>query len=489
MHQTFKTYYFLSEILKERVLGWNLDACYSLNKEELCLNFRSKKEIRQWRLKFIDGKLFHFINQEPLLPGKTSINQFKDLVGKQLLSVQWIRPDRIILLEFEIGILMVKRFGRLANMLYYAKGEELPEQIFRLSIKTDWEYANNEWKEKRIIFSDEGLASKELLDKHFAALKGLKAYDELPNDFFQLVGNKQREIIDQLIDHELGKDIETTWNQIELDSKNYLYQYYFELKQKQWLQQTQKSLQHFRKVRIQKEKELKEMNERRSYKELGDLVMANAHAISTGLNSAFLNDFIRGGSVRVKLDPQLNAAKNAEKYYRKAKNEIIERKNVEDKIAEFKEKEAKLSSILEKVQQANTMKDLRMKDPIPQKKEQSLDIKPYKLFHIDGFEVWVGKNAKSNDEVLRMAHKNDLWMHARGVTGSHVIIKRTSKTFPMPLIEKVASLAAWHSKGKSQGLVAVDYTFRKFVSKIKGGAKGEVKLLEEKTILVKPLLF
>ena len=85
-----------------------------------------------------------------------------------------------------------------------------------------------------------------------------------------------------------------------------------------------------------------------------------------------------------------------------------------------------------------------------------------------------------------MAHKNDLWLHARGVAGSHVIIRRSSAHFPQRVIEQGAHLAAYYSKARNQSLVPVDYTFRKFVFKVKGGSLGEVNLMEEKTLLVKP---
>ena len=86
-----------------------------------------------------------------------------------------------------------------------------------------------------------------------------------------------------------------------------------------------------------------------------------------------------------------------------------------------------------------------------------------------------------------MAHKDDLWLHAKDVSGSHVIIKfQAGKTFPTTVIEKAAQLAAWYSKRKSDSLCPVIYTPKKFVRKPKGAAPGSVIVDRENVILVTP---
>ena len=115
---------------------------------------------------------------------------------------------------------------------------------------------------------------------------------------------------------------------------------------------------------------------------------------------------------------------------------------------------------------------------------------PFRRFALPGgFEAWVGKNAKGNAELTtRYAQPHDLWLHARGVPGSHVVIRRDSKTV-MPdrrAVEMAAALAAYHSNAKTQSLVPVIVTERKYVRPIKGGPPGLVRIDREDVVLVEP---
>ena len=106
----------------------------------------------------------------------------------------------------------------------------------------------------------------------------------------------------------------------------------------------------------------------------------------------------------------------------------------------------------------------------------------------EGFEVLVGKSAKGNDEMLRnYAWKEDLWLHAKDVSGSHVLIKfKSGITFPKSVIERAAELAAYYSKNKNESLAAVIYTPSKYVRKVKGSAPGSVMVSKEDILLIPP---
>jgi len=100
----------------------------------------------------------------------------------------------------------------------------------------------------------------------------------------------------------------------------------------------------------------------------------------------------------------------------------------------------------------------------------------------------VGKSSKANDEMLRRyVWKEDLWLHAKDVSGSHVILKyKAGQRFPAPTIERAAELAAYYSKNKTESLAAVIYTPCKFVRKVKGSAPGAVMVDKESVIMVHP---
>ncbi len=108
-----------------------------------------------------------------------------------------------------------------------------------------------------------------------------------------------------------------------------------------------------------------------------------------------------------------------------------------------------------------------------------------------GWSVWAGRNNKENDVLThKMAAQNDLWFHARGYAGSHVVLRSEGrKEAPnKQTIAEAAALAAYWSKGKTAKKVSVAYTLVKHVTKPRGGAPGQALLRREKTLVVEPVL-
>jgi predicted ribosome quality control (RQC) complex YloA/Tae2 family protein len=107
----------------------------------------------------------------------------------------------------------------------------------------------------------------------------------------------------------------------------------------------------------------------------------------------------------------------------------------------------------------------------------------------DGFEILYGENSQSNDYLTtKVAKPNDWWLHARSITGAHVVIRTANRPDAVPLstIRQAAAIAAGHSDAKHSSLVPVDYTLRKFVRKPRAAAPGLVTYQREKTIDVTP---
>ncbi len=112
---------------------------------------------------------------------------------------------------------------------------------------------------------------------------------------------------------------------------------------------------------------------------------------------------------------------------------------------------------------------------------------PYRRLVIDGFEVLVGRSGKGNDALLsRDGHPADLWLHARGLPGGHVLIRTAGRPVPDPVLRQAAGIAAGQSQGRTAPTVAVDYTLRKYVDRIKGAPPGLVTYRGERTIHVPP---
>ena len=107
----------------------------------------------------------------------------------------------------------------------------------------------------------------------------------------------------------------------------------------------------------------------------------------------------------------------------------------------------------------------------------------------DGAEVLVGGSATGNEWVtFHLARPEDVWLHARGVPGAHVILRGGSGEPTAEMLETAAGIAAAKSAARDAGTVEVDYTLRKYVRKIRGGAAGRVTYRNERTVAVVPRL-
>ncbi len=107
----------------------------------------------------------------------------------------------------------------------------------------------------------------------------------------------------------------------------------------------------------------------------------------------------------------------------------------------------------------------------------------------DGFTLLVGKNSRQNEEVtFHQAAPNDIWLHARGVPGAHVIIKAAGREIPRSTIEQAAALAAYYSQGRGSTSVPVDYTQQRYVRHMKNGGPGMVTYERKRTVFATPLL-
>jgi predicted ribosome quality control (RQC) complex YloA/Tae2 family protein len=108
--------------------------------------------------------------------------------------------------------------------------------------------------------------------------------------------------------------------------------------------------------------------------------------------------------------------------------------------------------------------------------ESKSDKPNVKKHDIDGFVVLQGKDAKANEHLtLEVANEDDIWMHAKGIPGSHVIIKVKDKVPTETTIKRVAIIAARNSKS-TEDMVKVVYCKKKFVTKEPGMNTGQVKV-------------
>lgn len=100
-----------------------------------------------------------------------------------------------------------------------------------------------------------------------------------------------------------------------------------------------------------------------------------------------------------------------------------------------------------------------------------------KKVEIDGFVIYIGRDAKSNDHLtFNVADKEDIWMHVKGVPGSHVVIRVRENLPTLDLIKRVADLAKRNSKADKEEIATVVYCQRRFVKKEQGMNDGQVRV-------------
>ena len=105
------------------------------------------------------------------------------------------------------------------------------------------------------------------------------------------------------------------------------------------------------------------------------------------------------------------------------------------------------------------------------------------------WEVWIGRSNQENDALtFGAAHGKDIWLHAQGVPGSHVILRTGGKPEQVPrgVLEKAAALAAFHCRAKNSALVPVIWTERRYVRKPRKAPAGAAVCLREKSLFVEP---
>ncbi len=241
------------------------------------------------------------------------------------------------------------------------------------------------------------------------------------------------------------------------------------------------------------------------YRRLGELVLANLSGLERGQREAELLNPLTGQKERVALDPQLDPAENAQALFKRYKKLKRGAEKLRERERELEEELEQLRALELGLEQAEGLEDL-------QEVEAELRVAGYiraragaeggprpsapvparlgpREFQIDGFLVLVGRSGRENDLLIRGAHREDFWLHARGIPGAHVLIKSAGRKVPQAVLERAARLAAYYSKGRSATKVPVTYTQVKYLRKPRGARPGAVLVQhEEGTVLVPPEL-
>ncbi len=251
-------------------------------------------------------------------------------------------------------------------------------------------------------------------------------------------------------------------------------------------------------------RDLENAEQAEDYRIKGELLTANLHHVERGQTVIEVQNYYAPDLrvLPIELDPQLSPSENAQQYfkrYTKAKRGVSV---IYRLIADNEAEQEALQAYVSEVEEVKGLKKLRaiqsefvQKGWIKETKRQSKQSESAGAFRKytspDGFQIYVGRNSKENDLLLRrIASSRDMWLHAKQIHGSHVIIRNPENKpgIPMPTLLKAAQIAAFFSKAQHASYVPVDYTWFRYVVKPKGTASGFVTYTHEKTLYVEPSL-
>ncbi len=221
---------------------------------------------------------------------------------------------------------------------------------------------------------------------------------------------------------------------------------------------------------------------------LADLLMIHQSDISRGTAEVVLTDPESGEAVKVSLNPRLTPVENAQALYKRAKRFRRGRPVVERRLVRLEKERACLEAGRDALEEGRAPSEeaLALISPLVSRGASAPPTAP-RVFQVRGYTVEVGKDATQNDALLRKAQPEDLWLHAKGVPGSHVIVHRGGRAdIPRAVIEEAARLAAQFSKAKGEKRVQVSTALARHVRKPKGSPPGLVFLTQEDTLTVEP---
>lgn len=513
-------YYFLRKLSKRLhsiLIGAELIECFSQDKDELVLSFISGQS--EFYIKAHLQPDFSCLSFPKTFfrANRNTANVFEDLIRKKVTGITQFDNERSFSINFEDELSLVfKLFGNRSNLILYKQG--VNSKIFKNSLTKDKhlnydsfnrdidqslsEYRKNNFNYKQVFPTFGKLVNDYIKGKistisdvedQWQFLTSVQHQLEKSEIFYitEIDGTPVLSLLNQgKIKYQTHDPLEAINNLFISYTKDYYLRREKQAVEKQLMQSDNRNTAYIKKVKAK----LNDLNSGLGYDKVADVIMANMHQIPPKLSDVELYNFYNDEQIKVKLNSTLSPQKNAENYYRKSKNQNIERESLQSNLHNKIRVNNKIKEHLKSINSIESLKELRkyLKDhSLFQSKEVDEKASLFKVFDIDGWKVYVGKNAKNNDLLTqKFSFKEDLWLHAKDVSGSHVLIKyQSGKKFPKWVIEQAAQLAAYYSQRKTDSFCPVIITPKKFVRKVKGSPPGSVIIDKEEVLLVRPSSF
>ncbi len=529
-----KNYFFLNRFIIEAgkiLAGSKLISIFSQEKDMLIIEFLKNKSKYYIEISVNPGFPFINLKENYNRAKKNTIDFFEEITGAKFQSISIADSDRILRISTNKGYLYFLIRGKFTNVCFIEEGNSLkyfknPPDIINSKILTD------ELKTINFITHFNTPALPQDLELTLNTFKEKYPYigKEIVSEAKYRCGNEETkeiisaipEIINEINKGELAVFIDETNYLLHLGVKtfhifpytsivlfkdmpgavNYYIskKYYFEqlsYKKKRIGKHLDKELSRITSKLNNLKASLERGSKEKELNKLGNLLLINLYLIHHGMKSIELIDIYNDNlPITIKLDETLSPKKNIDNYFDKSRSDKIKLeksaqlyKNTSEQFLKLKNLEDQFIAAKEIEDYNIIMKELKINDKSGDKNDHESQFN-FKHYIIEGkYHVFVGKDSKNNDLLTtKFAKQNDYWFHARSVPGSHVVLRvdNNKEIIPKSILKKTASLAAYHSKAKTAGLVPVSYTQKKYVVKKKGMEAGKVALLKEDVLIVKP---
>ena len=517
-------YYFLRQLapaLTAQLRGYRVASCFSQEKDELVVGLLSPTGTEFW-LKAQLGAAFPALALPETFhrARQNSVDLLPELLGRTIASVEAWPQDRVLQINFaeENATLVFKLYGPRPNAIF-RPAPDAPAQLFHQRYATDDALAPQAAPAKQTSEATQAAKSAALppalADLPARYLREQRGYDPAPLEAKQrLAAEMQAELENPALYYLIYLDGRTRLSLVPLgdiletrpgaDPIGALRRFVPLALARRALEAERRQLRQLLTRRADEagtsahlaRQRLYALAHEAGYRHRADLIMANLHAIAPGASQVEIIDFYTNEPVVIKLKPLEKPQRTAENLYRKAKNQQIEERQLQARIATREAEALQALELLEELDTQPALAELRglrtwrklhALDPAPAAAKAATEL-PFKVFEDHGFTILVGRNAQNNDLLTqKYAHKDDLWLHAKDVSGSHVVIRhRAGQPVPAPVIERAAQLAGWYSRRQHDSLCPVTVTPKKFVRKPKGALPGQVLVEREQVVLVVP---
>jgi len=507
-------YYFLRQLapaLTEQLRGYRVAVCFTQEKDELVVGLTNGTQ--EFWLKAQLGANFPALALPETFQRAraNSVDLFPDLLGEQVESVAAWPEDRVLQVNFRSGARLVfKLYGPRPNAIFRI-APDAPAQLFQQKLLADADLR----PQATPAPAAPGKLPPPLADLPLRYLRA-HGYDEAAPEararqINQVLAQLEKPVNYSIIQLDgrtrlsllpLGEVLEIFAGEDPIAALRRfvpmaLGRRAFETETHQLRQMLTRRADEASTAAAHARRRLHALAHEAGYRNSADLIMANLHAIAPGAAQVEVIDFYTNEPRIIKLKPTEKPQRTAENLYRKAKNQQIEERELTERIAR---REAEAFTALERLEEMDTqpalaeLRGLRVwrkqhgLDPTANANTKAPGELPFKVFEDRGFTILVGRSAENNDLLTqKYAHKDDLWLHAKDVAGSHVVIRhRAGQTVPEPVVEHAAMLAGWYSKRQNDTLCPVTVTPKKFVRKPRGARPGQVVVERERVVLVKP---